>query len=1127
MSSISWNDEQKKIIDHKEGNMIVSASAGSGKTTVMLERVMRLIESGTPIDKIVILAFNSSIASEIRGKTYNKIMQRLQEENCENKEFLQEQIDKLPFACIITNDSYCNKTTKEFFQILGIDPNVDILSEKESKIILKNIFENQIKKLQEQEQNWVFDLVLKFGGNDELFNQILKIHQFVTCASDGEKWLDDVARLMYTDELQDSKVMVIFDEIIQEKMQIVFANLNALISLVGDYPDVYNTYQGYLNFFIDFAKRSSYKEKYTLINVFSLKPKERKSKKFPIANDEEFVSCNAYMRDAVKEITNWYKDNYDFANVVYKSTKTDVEHLVILYKNILSAFKLQKSDVKKFNFYDFTDCVIKLLKKPEIQREISKRYDYICVDEYQDTNFAQEEIYENISNGNNLFMVGDSKQSIYRFRLSEPTILINKFNKYEQNEGLGINVKLKYNYRSSSGVVQFVNDIFNEIMTKESGGVDYEKTDQLSYGAKYDIPPSYPVAQIKLIKDTKEEKKDLTFDEVYSVKNDESATQSMSACYKEGLYIAKKIKEIVSSYKVYDVSLKAERSVRYSDIALLAKSGSSDVREIVKAIQDEQIPIDVAPLLKEKECYETEIIKDFLRLVNNDKQDYALTAVLTSFWVGLDYDDLLKIRKNHKDCEFFYQAVLQEKEENEKIAIFYKKLYDLRILSANLTVQEMAEKIVYDYGFDDYLLASSNGSYKLKVVKTFLQGLGELSKDMTLYEYVSNLDEEDIEMKTVASNDVVRAMTIHKSKGLEFPIVFICNIKDSLDKSKGLNAPRMQINKFIGIAINYFEKSTMSAYENLAFKVLKEKNKQETIAEAMRLFYVALTRAKNHLFLTGTISKEEMKIVPPNKATSFLDWIVYASENNPRVASAIEVIDTDFQNDNIMKRYSFMPYKGEKIEQIDKYLNFEYPYKKSVDLGINYSVTEINKNDHQTFELQTVSDDELQDNQEDRALRGTNYHKVMELIDFDVRSKAEVESQISQMVANNVLSEEEARQIDSQEIYDVLQMPIMQYAKKHKCFKEQEFVLKIKASSIMDCDCEDEIVVNGTIDLLIDGDELIIVDYKKTNENSEVLFNRYKKQLEIYSLAVEKAMGKKVTHAVLVVFGKKDVIIVF
>lgn len=1126
MAKIKFNEAQLEIINHREGNMIVSASAGSGKTTVMLQRVLDIIEEGTPIDRIVILAFNNSIAAEIRGKIYKKIVERLSDPECTQQEFLKEQLDRLPFCNIITNDSYCNRTSSEFFQILGIDPNANILGELEKNIMFSNGFYKALAELKEEDGGEIFELSLKFGGDSQLLGQVQIIHNYVSTQAGGMEWLDNVTNEVYTDDISQSSIMYILFDMVEKRIKYSYSLIEEILTLLSCEQKMCEPYIAFFEELNKIKNIKTYQEFYERIKILELVKKARKSKKVDIDWDR-LKSLHSNLQCQLNAIKDMFSHSLSDVQDIHSKTKKDIELLVDLYKMTRVNYTQAKTENSKFDFNDFPQNVIKLLNNPDIRREIVQRYDYICVDEYQDTNYAQEEIYTKISSGNNLFMVGDSKQSIYRFRLSEPKILLEKFEDYNQNPSHGKTKKLDLNYRSDQGIVDFANDIFNEVMTKEFGGIDYKLTDQLKYGADYKVQPTRPSFEIHLF-EAPERQAGLhkNFEEVYSVRDDIVAEQEPSMAYREGQFIADKIEEIVKTYTIYDTELKDVRKVQYSDIALLARTGKNNVREVVKAIQERLIPIDVAPLLKEEGVYEIEIVKDILRLVANDMQDFALAAALVSFWVGMDYNDLLAIREKNPKTEYFWQAVQAERENNEYIQKLYSMLEDLRLRASYSTIKEIAERIVFDFGFDQHILSEEGGDYKLSALKTYLSTLSDLSADCSLNEYVSTLGGGKMEIKGGADGNMVRAMTIHKSKGLEFPVVFICNIDEPLTNSSGLNAPKLRIDKEVGIAINYFNKENMTTQSNLAFDILSEKNKMEDKSEAMRLFYVALTRPKNHVILTGKLKSNSLNAKNPFDVNSFLDWVVVARENNDKIASAICLHNEDYEDNKYMQRYSFQKYCGEAIPIIDKYLNFEYPHKDVQNASIKYTVTEINKQGGSTAhcfeEEEYFANDDFATN--DRAKRGTNYHAVLENIDLNATTKEQVEQQLGIMVNKNIVTAEDLQQINIAEIVEIMNSEVMQFARVNKCYREKEFTMKLSVKDILGGTSDDKVLVQGIIDLLIVGEQVWVVDYKKTDESTKVLRERYKTQLEVYVKAVENAIARKVDRAMLLVIGRCEII---
>ena len=1126
MSNIKWTAEQQRIIDFRQGNMVVAASAGSGKTTVMLERVMRLIEEGTPIERIVILAFNKSIASEIRGKLYKKILAKIESNEAENQEFLCEQLDNIAYANIVTNDAYCNKTVREFFHILGIDPELDIMGDKEEKILFSKCYDAAVDTIIEGEHTWIYDLITKLGGRDKLYNEVRRINSFATTSPNTDEWLDMAGDVNNQLGLDGSAAMEYFKQMLSDRCIFAIDRLETAKAGVEGLMDAHiPSHQSNIEFFRALQGLKQYEEIYRVVNGYTYIGKPRKNAKIAVDWDEQ-KRCY----DDAKHIYEWVCGMvmlpYNRASEVYASTSNDISKLISVYLDTERVYNAEKYKTNRFTYSDFMQNTLKLLAKEEIRSEISARYDYISIDEFQDTNYAQESMFQHMSTGNNLFMVGDSKQSIYGFRLSEPEIMLGKYRDYEDGNASGSTVHLDNNYRSDARVLDFVNAIFNNIMHVRFGGVDYSVTDKLVAGANYKESGNIKPYNIDLFVSQKEEKNTICLtDDVYSVENDVVGRDKMAKGVQEGKFIADKIHELVASGKIYDIETGREKSVKYSDIALLARSKGGGVPEILRILQEQGIPIDISSLVKSTDIYEVEIIKEIIKLIANDMLDYPLSAVLNSYWIGMGMDEQFEIRRKHSGEKFFYNACALERNCHEKLDKLYTMIERLRLMSSYKSVEDIASEIVYESGYDKYLLSEENGGYKLSAVETFISSLSSLGVGITISEYVESMSSEEYSIDGLGKGNVISAMTIHKSKGLEFPIVFLCDIGSVMGGGGG-NVPKVQLDKDMGIAINYFDNNKMHALDNFVFRALSEKNKFDDMNESMRILYVALTRAKNSLFLTGTVSSDTIKYKCPYKINTFVDWIFNTALVDYHVGNSIMFHDAEAVEPRIMKRYTFRKTECSRIDEIDKYLDFVYPYEENTDTSIKYTVTEINKigSYEDAMELDVSIVVEKESKSIDKSKRGTNYHAILEHISLDITDISQVRAELEGMVERGIISGEELAMINAEEIFRVVTSPLVKYASENKHYREREFMLCTSASEVMDTNVHDKILVQGAVDLIIEGDELIVVDFKKSNQPTSVLKDRYRKQLELYTLAVSEALGKRVDRSVIYVIGRDEVI---
>lgn len=1131
MAKINWNSEQKKIIDHQKGNILISASAGSGKTAVMLERAVNLIKNGVPVERIMILAFNNDIAGEIRGKLYRKLLEEINNASEDKALYLCEQLDNINRANIITNDSYCNKCVNEFFHILNIDPETDILGEADQKRLFKESFENVLDSYK-RNCEWIFEILMKFGNTDGTFDQIKKIYNFICVHPDRNEWLK-ICKENWQNEIDNTAVMRYFKDMIHNRCEYLEAELQNTLCEVKSYYGNGEKITLILEKTADIVKAvknaETYRELYALNAVkFPVKYSVNKNDKCEISDKADKIFYSS--KEIISNILKRCKYPYEYVSEIHKKTSVDALRLLELCEATIERYEKTKKKLSKIDFSDLSEYTIRLLNDPDIAAEISKRYDYICIDEYQDTNYAQEYIFNKISDGKNLFMVGDSKQSIYRFRLAEPKIMLDKMAEYEEYNN-GVTSHLDFNYRSDKGIVEFVNKIFNIIMTEYCGGLNYRVTDKLLYGADYIESQELPAAHIELFIDSKGEDEILhciDSGNPYSVRNDCSKTTESSTAVREGKYIADYIKSIVGIKQIYDITEKKCRKIRYGDCAIIARARTRRVKEILRTIQDSGVPIDIAPLSKFENIFEVEIIKEYLKIIDNDMQDYALLSILSGYWVNMSYSELAEIRNKRPQDEYFYESCLAMRNENKKLEKFYAELITLRFKASYMSLQELLSYIVYNKGYDKHLMTLDDGINKLKAVEQFLSDVNSMG-DIKLSEYVRNMTAEELSVNSDEVGDCVITTTAHKSKGLEFPIVFLCDIGDSINKSKGMRVSRLECNKEIGIAVNYFDEETKTAKDNFVFDILKDKNSDEEREQAMRLLYVSLTRAKNHIILTGAADKDEIKWKSPFSVNSFCDWIMNSAVEDASIRNIINFNDDNTLISNETVRYTFKEREEIEYPIIDRYLKYRYPYKKSCETSIKYTVTEINHREvyEDVFKIKyNVESEDDFDSEINKTARGTNYHSILENIDYSCKDEAAVLIELKRMVDEGILTETELSVIDSKEILNVLRSDIIRYADSNTHYREREFMLCVPACSIMDTDVTDNILVQGAIDLIIDGEKLVVVDFKKSNASDEELLRRYSTQMAIYAKAVEEALGKKVDYKVLHIIGRNKTLLV-
>lgn len=1156
-----WNKQQLEAIDSVNQNTLVSASAGSGKTSVTIERIIRLIKQGTPVKRIVMLAFSNAVAAELKEKICDSLIKAIKEEDAD-KEFLREQIDDVPMADISTVHSFCGNLIKEYFETVGVDPSYSILEDEEKESMLGSAIDSVFEYYGENADSLFSTLKFFFGSEKSLRENIKKIQEFLTVQPDRKKWLDEVALTCYED---DGKCRDILENLIKSQIRFICALSDTTAQNVDKtfFSEEICTLQN-LAKLCNSTTELCGQEFWESIKLFPQKieiSRKKTQKQFESAlakgqysdigilsgEGADFDIYNQYYCPKHAYLKNFAQEQYEklfYAPYVKKvnsytsaqwqeyarKAKTVVQKLVEVVQKADDEYKRLKQAENKMDFADLEYYAVKILSDKNVQNEIREKYDYVCIDEYQDTNYVQEFLLQRISNGKNLFMVGDVKQSIYQFRLTDTDIFLDKFNRYAGSiDGEGKLVQLNMNYRSDKAILDFVNDVFSNIMTKENGGVDYKNNSMLTTEVEQIACDDLPAVKIHIIQKSSDTN-DCYFppDGVYSVKLD-SEDNYESDVSAEALYIVSQIKEIVGKRKIayYDGKQMQSRVARYGDITLLASGRNARVKGIIEYLRCMDIPVMSTGLIKNSEVDGVKKLIYLLRCVDNPLQDIAIVAVMSSVFGGFSYTELATIRSRYPKNKFFYQSMKDYVNDcndklSEKLRGFNAELDKLRFMSGQMSASELLEFVIARYGFDKYVKARY-GQGDFERVTAFVKGLKGKSYAQTLQSLIAYSEESTIICDAgdiPLDEDCVKTSTIHASKGLEYPIVFLVDCGSRFDPRDSISD--MILDKDLGIGIKYPEEETRIKKDTLKRLTMSYLLAKKQVDEKMRLFYVALTRPKNILFITGCTDIEKFAKYY-KKPSSFLDWISNVCVENPTfMAKYLDLSNIKGEETDNVATAQVCTFKKPLDGLEDKYLSYfncEYKYKNSTQTGLKHTVTGLNKKEEDSqFDNLTVSWFE-----EDSAGIGTAYHKILEKIDYDCFSFEDTRLQIQQMFDSGILDLSLKDSINTSIVYDCLKSDIIAKARASQHMREKQFMLNVRACDVTDSDVEDKILIQGTIDLLIKDKatgEYIVVDFKMSKQNPCIIKERYEKQLNLYSMAVEKGLNVKVAKKLIYVLGQ-------
>jgi len=1060
-----YNDGQKEVLS-ATGNVAVSASAGSGKTTVMIEKIYRLISEGYSVSRMAVMTFSRASAAEMKNRLVKKLYEAVRQGGEEGNLALK-QLEEFPFAGISTIDGFCYSLIKKYYAVIGADPSATPLDPDESDAMWNECVERACEYAL-SDSNFVgfaekYSASRRFDNVKKLINS-LKF--FLSVQPDCDVFL--------TEDFTERRLKFLTDEfrmrlsVITEYVDAAAVELKAA-EMDKEYGAIFAVKE--------FIASIENKEGEELLKSFGFAPVlaacARRKEVFQ-AGKEAYKKVKDVFGELVKDADKFYRLYWEKSD-----EKNELQALFDVTDAALKLYEEKKTRAGKLDFTDLNRLALKILGDEVTAEEVRNSYDYIFVDEYQDTNLLQEELLKKISGKDNVFVVGDVKQAIYKFRYAEPEIFNERMRIYS-TLGEGRTINLNENYRSKKDILNFVNDVCSEVMTEPFCGINYRRNPMIA-GADYAEESSG--VEIYLYKEAKEKEEAVG---VYSVR--EALTEDKRD--REGEFIAKKISEFVGKEKIYRPKKEGFETVSYGDIAVLTRKGADGLK-IAAALAKQHIPYTVDDE-DEEVFFPRELLVDFLRLCIGEEDVYVINAASSPMF-ALSAGELCEIAPKDKKTSFW--EALNTYNGNEtiknKIGAFLTYAENLREISSYLTASEIMIKILSD-GLDGYFdkLGEEVGGRIRKFVD-FIKGL-ECDKNVS--DFITYYDESYKGEKPPVIPDSVVIMTMHKSKGLEFPIVFL----PYCDNGSAENMTLRDIffaDRDLGVAIKSVGENSESR-DTFATETLKLKKLTDGRKELARLMYVDFTRAENKLIITG----KRLDAAPYlYKANSILGFIECAAEKNPRIK---------FRYRELPAVEDIGEYKipTESAEPDFSYLTEKYPYEKSTVLPNKRSVSEIlEETDGETYEPA------VRFSKKDRgdALLGTAYHLFMQKADLSENTAEQIEKEIKFLVESGEIEAETAEKMSVAKIAALLQTDLIKTAARNKIYREIPFISKLTGE-------DGYTLVQGVADLIIEeADGLTVVDFKASGLKKEFLTERYAEQVRFYADAAERILGRKVKRKVL------------
>lgn len=1103
---------QKAVIEHENGDILVTASAGSGKTFTMVERAKRLIiEKKASVKNILAVTFTEKAAFEMKEKLKKALLEKIAEGG--DKSLITE-LNDLSVADVCTMHSFCGRLIRTYFYAVGLAPDFKVIDEAEAKEIRIESIEKTFREFYEKGEKWFLTLVDKYavGRSDKkLKEMILKAYLFCASESEPERVMD--LHKKYFSEEGVQELSTLFKNYLDAKLRPVKEQtesvLNEFLSL--GLNKSYNLAKTILSD-IDSVLNSREISVIKSIYPYSIRLDfERKLEGRALELKEQLTECRNKFKKLVAEVGDLLLEvRLDKDSLI--DIRKDTDHFIEVLKRFFEIYAELKREENALDFNDLEHFALKILSDEKIRKEVSLKYKYVFIDEYQDTNGVQEEIANKISN-NNLLTVGDVKQSIYRFRGCRPEIFAKKTERMEK-EGQTV-VRLNDNFRSAKAVINCVNEIFNFCMTKDYFEEDYREKSQLKFGKLY--PEGYEGrATVHLLKKSAEKEKVVESPRIYDV-----LEESKKDFSKESDYISSLITQIINEElgkTYYDLNDGKEKQITLKDVAILTRSRNSEyVRNLVSGLNKHGI--DVVSEVKENVCDFPEIVMliNVLKLIDCFKQDIPLAGTLKSPIGGFTDEELFEISLFAKERDkkssstfsdaFEYYLLNAKTPLRERLKEFKNYFEEIRFCSDFLGAKGVLEKLIDQKNVQSYLLAEKNGNLKIERLTRFLSVARMDGKNLSVREFLSKIEGEGANeafgFSVSGEKDAVTLMTIHASKGLEFPVVVACGLERSLNKED--EKEEIYFSRLLGFGIKDFDYENRTKRETLLRAVMKEEMRSERVKEEMRLFYVAATRAKYSLHLTF-VAKEDVRSSMFSGADKFIDYI-------PSYIKLIEHEESEFDFVRLKKgtrKIIIGEADEQKIAKMQRDFAIEYPFVLDTLLPLKTSVTEANNLSKEEYKPTVIFKEDSTDIE-----RGNIAHLIMEHLNFT--SDLSVKEQAKAMVENQIISAEQLSKIDCDRLQNAVDSELFKRVRSKQLYREKAFIAEIDAKDALEVDSQEKVLLQGIIDLLvIDGENAYIIDYKYSQKGAVALKESYAKQLELYACAVEKALKKKVVSKTLV-----------
>ena len=1142
---MNYTPAQEQAINKRGDSILLSAGAGSGKTRVLVERIIKMIaEEKVSADKLLVVTFTKAAAGEMKNRIAEALYQKLAENP--HSAYLNEQCLLLNNAAITTIHSFCLDLVREYYYLLDIDANMKVANEVECQLLKEQALDDYLEFKYQQNDNVFRELLERYGGSeDENIRQIIfSLYEQAIAMPDYESWLKNLGK-----SLADTEIWLGY---MQNEATVKMAQIIQLLQKAVEYCQMDDkSKEKYLPGFISdltLAEKGADQLQNSLDAFIEFTDRQEMFNLTVRKNQK----AGEYYNQAVsiyREAKNIFADlQASLANAHSSQAKADlaeiypfVRELGLMTYGFGEYYEFAKCQKNILDFDDMGHLALELLydKKGELTllaKELKERYEAVLIDEYQDTNDLQEKVMLAVSREDNYFMVGDIKQSIYSFRMANPSLFKGKYDSFKAENKIDMNK----NFRSRANIVTGTNDLFTILMPGGDENPAYKATAMMEFGAEYYQSQEVEDQPLKVWSIAKNADDKPTEDD-----EEEEKKQEIKEVTKEAQVIAQEIKRLIRDKQpIYDKQIDGYRPICYKDMVIIMRAPTNGAGEIYDYLTGQEIPCYLEKKSGYFSSWEVQITLDLLKILDNPQQDLPLAAVLRAPFIGFtNYSDeeLLTIRQlseqgNLYDC---LEKAAEDEEcgLKEKAKTTLQMLAQFRTWAVQCSLSELLNRLFLQCHLLEYAAILPNGLERrnnlealydkaLQYEQTNFHGL------FMFLDFIEQMQKKNQNIEPaplIGENvDVVRIMSIHQSKGLEFPVVFLPLMSKKFF-AKDYTA-EVLLDKNLGLILPNVDLKERVKYPTVCTEVLKNKKKEALLAEEKRILYVAMTRAREILYFIGQeINPEE------DKEQSYMDWlnILKAKQGDLKAQWEFKSLDVSSEEEATEEKNETEKDNPPEDEALKEALSWLYPYQGQVFIPTKTSVSAVNNKKmlHTHFVSKSdFSSEQFWQNKStlSAAEKGTIMHRIISEVDLKKEIDLEYLKKVAEdLISRNIIPANSLDEIDLKAIDSFFQSPLGERMRKNKLvYREKAFTLPLKIADETEKPCT--ILIQGIIDCMwLEEDGWVLVDYKSNHvppAKEEEFVQSYYSQLKLYAQAIEQIWQEPLKETYLYLLNSKRAI---